>query len=125
MSENPKHPWFRFHLLTAVLGMLAAGMLLWQDAAWHFSEYAYAKSDGSIIGEDFERGWPRRYEFKYASYPGKSRYPLPPPEDEQPSFAFDRNALLWDIVVGVAVLVAIGIIVESIIRRRQGRRAEQ
>ena len=122
MSDTPKRPWFRFHLLTAVLMALAAGLLLWQDVAWHFSEYAHAKSDSSIIGEDFERGWPRRYEFKYASYPGKSRYPLPPLEDEQPSFAFDRETLILDVLIGVAVLAAIGVEVEFIIRRREAKK---
>ena len=28
MSDSPKHEWFRFHLLTAVLMMVAAGILL-------------------------------------------------------------------------------------------------
>src|SRR5581483_12438948 len=29
MISSPKRPWFRFHLLTAVLMMLAAGGMLW------------------------------------------------------------------------------------------------
>ena len=28
MSSSPKRPWFRFHLLTAVLMMVAAGILV-------------------------------------------------------------------------------------------------
>ena len=31
MSDRPKRPWFRFHLLTAVLMMLATGTLLYAN----------------------------------------------------------------------------------------------
>ena len=47
MTSNPKRPWFRFHLLTAVVMMFAAGGALWIDVRVFRLNHA-----------EVARGWP-------------------------------------------------------------------
>ena len=55
MSDGPKRPWFRFHLLTAVLMMFAAGVWIGINCrAAHVST-----QQNSIQVENWDyRGWP-------------------------------------------------------------------
>ena len=109
MSDNPKHSWLRFRLLTAVLMMFAAGVLLAQNAK------VFTTTLGGY-------GWPfifneppwdyRRGLFPVAGAPG------PPGGTDFISWKFHTVALLVDCSIGIAVVLLVAFISESILRRR-------
>ena len=125
MSETPKRPWFRFHLLTLVLMMFAAGVFLWANVR---DSAAPAGLNGTWRG-----------------------FPFPMFSEMHPRIPFgnDSNVLLWrhdlyfnigpirfeyhdngwcyglvviNALIGVVVLAAVACVSESLIRRREGRK---
>ena len=61
MSEKPKRPWFQFHLLTAVLTMVAAGIGLFANIPLLRVLKSVESSDGRYATYIYTRGgWPFR-----------------------------------------------------------------
>ena len=64
MSEKPKRPWFRFHLLTAVLMMAAAGGLMLANMPRHFR--GNLPDMGDAYNYRVEVGWPWSFKIRGA-----------------------------------------------------------
>ena len=101
MTSSPKRPWFRFHLLTAVLMMFTAGGMLWANVR----EYDFSSSIS--FGE-------RHYSQVGHGCP----------------FNIEGNQMLhfrWLFILmngcsGVLVVIGVGATCEWLIRRREARR---
>ena len=107
MSDKPKRPWFRFHLLTAVLMMLAASGALW----WELT----AANDGI-----FRRfGWPLTA-YRVATDYGALLISLMTSDDGRP--VFYGKAIFVDSIIALGGVLAIGILCELLLRRREGRK---
>ena len=137
MTSSPKRPWFRFHLLTAVLMTLIAGVLLRANVirnnapaeparAGFNSEYEYrlALIDftfGTPSNQDY--GWPSTALRIVPAFvvlhrdddPGPNPWPLP------------NRTWLWkglaiNVLSGLAITMIAALAVEWLIRRREGRK---
>ena len=113
MSDKPNRPWFRFHLLTAMLMMFAAGGFVWVNTLPESYDLIYdSKSDSYSIDSsekpDYDvrcYGWPTS--FLAITEFDKTFLPKP--------FALDLLALAGG-MAGVAFLS------ESLLRRRDSRK---
>ena len=123
MSEKPGRRFWRFHLSTAVLLMFVAGALIWN----------IVRVRSEPIPERYctlsSRGWP--YDFDahlYASdgfdlgfgHSGIQNLSLKgSPEVRQVRLGFYTNDLVTDVGINTAIVFVIGILLETIIRRRK------
>jgi hypothetical protein len=107
MSKKPKRRWFRFHLMTAVLMMVAAGGLIGQNAVIRETVEEYRIVNGF--------GWPFIFRPTFIR-----EFDDPNPE----RYGYDLN--LWHLSLNtlllVSILLCVALISESILRRREGRR---
>ena len=107
MSE-PKRPWFRFRLLTAVVMMLALSMvvLVWTRSAklWHDGQ----KFDHGIVGWPFEA---MSWGFPHDEY-------LPSIGDVHYSW----YRVVADVIIFLLIAVAVALVSEFLLRRREGRK---
>jgi hypothetical protein len=115
--EKPKRPWFRFHLLTAVLMMLIAGSFV---AANVLFPYVYEIPSSWGVNEvgkrDFEE-WYGSPAYFLCLYKGsRNNIPFSKPH-------WQVYGLVSDIAAAVAAIVTVGIIMEGLIRRRETRKA--
>jgi hypothetical protein len=111
MSEiKPKRRWFRFHLLTAVLMMVTAGGMVGANSIRHTSPELLASP--FTVGY----GWPE--------------IALSRPDDEfiqmfedirVPTRAWNKGAIVVNVLVAVLVISVAGFLCESLLRRREGR----
>ena len=121
MSKNPKRPWFRFHLLTAVLMMLIAAGLLWQNSvprhvAWYLPKVADHGGTERLQQEMMQdkfwiKGWPLVYSMQYVD---TARGPI-----DDPGHAI---VLLMNAGIGMAIMFAGAYVSESLLRRREARK---
>ena len=129
MSEKPKRPWFRFHLLTAMLMMLSAGAFLGLNLK--------RRPDPPFAGTC--QGWPLVFEWDFTwvgvqsvSNPNKYSYSwkldsknerdYSPGHNEQPGLMVCTGYLYADITFAIFVLIGTTFISEYLIRRREGRK---
>ena len=106
MSEKLKRPWFRFHLLTAVLMTFAAGGLVLENPLKQ-------KVDG--MPAFYARGWPIS-----AMYDIDPDYWSAPAEPIQ--FRVDAAHIVMDIAFSIVALSAVALASESLLRRREARK---
>jgi len=112
MSDKSKRPWFRFHLLTAMLMMFAAGGFVWANTLPQRYDLIYNSKTDSYYIDTLEEpdyyvrcyGWPLSF-FAVIEF---EKHFLPKP------FALDLLALGGGIA-GVAFVC------ELILRRREAR----
>ena len=126
MSDKPKRSWFRFHLLTAVLMMVAAGGMLWvnfdkRDSYTLILDVEPMPADEKPAYEIFKQGWPlvwrERSDDGYVPRRRMKRAGTPFYVD--PSFAV---AVTINILVAAGIILAAAFVSESLIRRREGRK---
>jgi hypothetical protein len=108
MSEKTKRPWFRFHLLTAVLIMLAASGMLWANCdkleinvpndktdygaeAYGWPCWVFLKRSGTLAGINMDGQW------------------------------WFASGILTNVAVGLAILAALTLASEFILRRLPAR----
>ena len=119
MSDTSKRPWFRFHLLTAVLMMLGAGGVLGMNIQHPESIKFEQKVNGRTHSfTTLAPGWP----FRLEALDGHIRPTKGTAQDYLNRFA------TWHMVLAIAVnmtivLVPVASICEFILRRREGRRS--
>jgi hypothetical protein len=118
-QEKPKRPWFRFHLLTAVLRMIAAGGMLGLNMLFRNVTVPYG------IGK--ARGWPNWEELHISWEAVKKSTPqtengakesLKLEGEVNKSPVFSR---VLNFIIGLILLSAACIFSESILRRREAR----
>ena len=125
MSDKPKRSWFRFHLLTAVLMVVAAGGLMWlntrvtntAELAQSHQEYLEKYPDrlrngvpnvdwSEIIGSDY--GWPA------------TAFVLSGSNRVQSHWIW--LGVIADCAAITILLAIVALVSESIVRRREGRK---
>lgn len=117
MSKAPqKRAWFQLHLSTAIVLMLAAGVLVWANV--RNGEYEYFSLSGHY-GE-IRYGWPMpavSAEF-YTKLSGSERSLFEKPYELTSFPVFHSIGLLVDVLIVVLALVTAGIACEACFRRR-------
>ena len=105
MSEKPKRPWFRFHLLTAMEIMVVSGAFLLVN----FRQYDI--DSVSVFDERITCGWgwPVCLLKRYSSW-------------GQELYSWDARGILYDLGVAAVCLFALAFVSETLIRRREGRK---
>ena len=129
MTSSPKRPWFRFHLLTAVLMMVVTGELLLANAAGRFTENLTPRSTSNFLGGWIDRGWPLpfyRIVFLCNGAPSSKQVSARIAEgifcdDKIPRLVLPLYAVI-DGAVAITLLIIVATISESLIRRREVRR---
>ena len=115
MSEKTKRRWFQFHLSTALVVMLTAGVAL----ALSLPERAYYWSAHDHLAEESigtVRGWPLAFHIVRMQLAGDGEvFYIPCP-------SWNYSNLFIDIASTLAALVAVAILSEAIIRRREARK---
>ncbi len=100
MSSSPMRPWFRFHLLTAVLMMFVATFFIFQNL-----HYVYADPV-------FIVGWPLK--FYWATRDNDA--------DARLGAASEVLVALLDVGIAVSAMGFMAFISESVLRRREARK---
>ena len=125
MSEKRKRRWFRFHLLTAVLMMVGAGIVLLLE----FKAERSVTADGSWRTEIEQRGFPFVCWSKTVAVDLKSNVRLVLQPDRQstcnpdlPDGILDAFKFVLDGATATALLFAVAFTCESLLRRREGRK---
>ena len=123
--REPKQPvqirrWFQFHLATAMLLMLVAGVLVWVNMRVRpvsddiFLYLAYSKSPRIIIddrpmrNEAGEHGWPWTGYRWFKAYHNFFEFSM-----------IYKSSICLNIIFGVGSLLAIAVICEWLIRRKR------
>src|SRR5476649_2664716 len=110
MSDKPKRPWFRFHLLTAVFAMLLTGGLLglnFVDWPGHQTEWKYPEDDIAIEPRPLHRGFPLAYK-EFLSAGTWAHWTL--------------KSIPINIAACLLLIVFLAALFEWLIRRREGRK---
>ncbi len=110
---NDKRPWFRFHLLTAVLMMVGAGTMLWINTRrdyWHEPN-----------GWHIEWGWPLRTLVQVKQPVGTvfNEYVYTVPYVSPNT---DWRVVALNAVIAIGIVVILGVLSEYFIRRREARK---
>jgi hypothetical protein len=117
MSEKPKRSWFRFHLLTAVLLMIIAGVFLHLDLSWR--EFEDEQYSGDIFNYSILHwqaiGWPIVFEYR-SFWPDNTIRPLTTIRIATGRY-FDAYKLAVDILVALGFLTISAFVSEWMIRR--------
>jgi hypothetical protein len=134
MSDKPKRPWFRFHLLTLVLMMLAAGGLLganiFTPRAIVFEKNVSKDPRSNLMRDKLTfawSGWPIRGPQTIVIGAGIN------PEDQIASMVRfnatgrfrDYRTIIFNVLIAIGLVLIIAIILEYILRRREGRRDDR
>ena len=119
MSDKPKRPWFRFHLLTAVLMMFAAGAMIWPNFVpnlqFQYVHYKYKSKFARYYG------WPAS--FAWHSYAAVITDDGKIVKGEARPMELNWiPGLIIDAAFYAAVLGGIAYFSESLIRRREARK---
>jgi hypothetical protein len=124
MNNKPKRPWFRFHLLTAVLMMFAAGGVIGVNTCERvFREYQTmpdsANSESRLLRTQlWGMGWPFCYfQTRATVVRHKGDWDLGP--NHEP---IEKMPLAGDIIIGVGIVIALAFVSEFLLRRREGRK---
>ncbi len=137
MVFNSKRRWFQFHLLTAVLMMLAAGVCVYQNAKVRPTMFL-RHDDGTLTTYDEVRGWPfpfLRKGYFYMSEEAESLrdltagewhfiepldYPIEPvPWSEKLQ---SHCIIAIDVLCSGGIIVSVAFVSEYLLRRREGRK---
>jgi hypothetical protein len=105
MTSRPKRPWFRFHLLTAVLMLLAAGGMMLLNASRRLERFSFVVKPGH---HRHEYGWPATAMETFGD-----------------PYIWRASGVVIDICVSVCVVMALALISESLIRRREAASHER
>jgi hypothetical protein len=115
MSEKPKRPWFRFHLLTAVALVLIAGAFIganltnrltfWQELRFYLHG-----------GTEHRYGWPM------VAYEAGAIRCSDPDRGEREYTNWNQMAIAVDCISGIGLLLAAATASEWLIRRREARK---
>jgi hypothetical protein len=114
MTSSPKRPWFRFHLLTAVLMMFAAGGLLWANTL--IRPFPIDLGEG-LTKHVAGQGWPQCY-----LQTNKGAEDLGCSIKVEEEGIVDYPPLLFDFLCGAIILMVIALTSESLLRGREGRK---
>ena len=110
MSDTTKRPWFRFHLLTAVLMLFMASALLWLEVIPTHSQPLWGVT---------RQGWPWVMRYEYTLLASEEAATL---AEYPPMFTWIWTNVAKDVMVYALTLVAVAFVSESILRRREARR---
>jgi hypothetical protein len=117
MSEKPKRPWFRFHLLTAIVLVISSGGLIGLNTVLRFTEVSKPDIQEVRRVEYHGYGWPLvtyvKSDVLGTGIDGKWR-------EGKPNVI--PIAVLADGSATLALLVAITFLSEYLIRRREARK---
>ena len=116
MTSSPKRPWFRFHLLTAVLMMLAAGGMMWLNLCKRLVDLP---ADGAYETEPLIYGWPLNFAYHG---PRSFRTGLGMTWGDGVTTLFFWRGVIVDVVVFILILVCVTSCIEFLLRRREGRK---
>ena len=107
MSDKPKRPWFRFHLLTAVL-------VTWSLAVSLLLNFSAEKLTflGEKSGIEWHYGWPIRSFGVLTDLNGNRPY----------YYIRDYGYVAGDILAAFTMSVIVAFISESLIRRRESHK---
>ena len=116
MTSSPKRPWFRFHLLTAVLMMVAAGYLLRQNCMRVETETgsdmaaadAMVRMTAYVTDPYYVYGWP-------STIYSTGKFDLYVPH-------WHFKGVIINASTAISVLVAVACVSEWLIRRREARK---
>ena len=105
MTSSPKRPWFRFHLLTAVLMTVAAGGMMWINTSNPTPNY---------------HGWPwiavdSNHDHLSKWYDDRQTW-------ECCNLIVFPMPLFLDILTAVVIICSLAANIEFLIRRREGRK---
>jgi hypothetical protein len=118
MSEKPRRPWFRFHLLTAVLMMLATGIALLTNIAPRL-ERTINGNIGAIdygsVGVADVVGISREYGFPFPAIWRDAYFSGVYANGFGVKSAMN---LVADILIWLCLLIGVTLVSESILRRR-------
>ena len=127
MTSSPKRPWFRFHLLTAVLLVIAAGALLSLEMKVDRESYDDSAGDWHTVIE--RRGFPMVC-WSRTAYANKN-----PPSDGKSiklgismlRFPYQYSTWLYgaaavNFLVCILASFAVALVSESLLRRSEGRK---
>src|SRR5579862_1167387 len=130
MSTDDKRPWFRFHLLTAVLMMVAAGGMLMVNLSDrpYWTHFAASNRVGPVEGTSTCYGWPAACYVRLDASnvpPGIEPYNIGEFGLKHRDGAYHANdtwapEIIVNVVVTVLVLLGTALISEVLIRRREG-----
>ena len=134
MTSSPKRPWFRFHLLTAVLMMLVVGAflgvnLLVRDSVFDRSslftheyyvefERQFARRRSQVLRTEAPAGSVTERSFGWPFVAGgiiESR-------SQPPVVEYCTPGLIVDAAIAVCALLATIFLSESLLRRREARK---
>jgi hypothetical protein len=102
-AEKPtRSRWFQFHLSTAMVVMVVAGLLVWANAIKQ--NYGIIETYGPALGILQGHGWPVRHGFWYARWGGH--------------WVIEWPGLLADVAVALAILASVATLCELITQRR-------
>jgi len=111
MSDKPKRPWFRFHLLTALLMMFVAATMIWLNCHVRIEPLEIGDGVSSVVPIG-HAGWPAELYWKWGA--------------GWPEHAGDHKWILSgigiDAAVFVGVVLATALCSEFLLRRREGRK---
>ena len=123
MSDKPKRRWFRFHLLTAVVTMFAAGVVIWANSRpeeEYVLRYGYPSPTEQRI---LRYGWPWTAVTRYGNLEAIGFFGASSPDSNHfDDIQWDKIGLLKDSLCIVAMSLSAGIVSEWLIRRREGRK---
>ena len=124
MSDKPKRPWFRFHLLTAVLLMLAAGGIMSANLIGYEGRAVsveYFNEKGVMHERRWGWPWPAAYSTQYPPL-GRELLLEIGTMDKHNASGYVTKHVVYDVCVGALILAAIALVSESLLRRREARR---
>src|SRR5947209_215947 len=117
MTSTPKSRWFRFHLLTAVLMMVAVGIIIRNNMV------GTAGSEEYGLLTSIEYGWPMPFLTAYwKTETGLEISSLGGLSVEKVSYGWSIKGLLTDVWVAATAMIAVALVSEFILRRREGRK---
>jgi hypothetical protein len=122
--SSPKRPWFRFHLLTAMLLMIAAGGFLWANIRSHDAPSELSGTWKGFPFPMFSETHPRLPfggEGNVILWQHDSYFKVGPIR-----FAFQDNGWCYgliavNVLTGVVGLIGVALVSEYLLRRREGR----
>ena len=138
MNDSPKRPWFRFHLLTAFLMMVAASGIMLLNTSTYFAYHNFSEMYSTEAqdlyqlrvmicrGNDHKEvyGWPVVALTHYLGIRGFDwdRVGNFGGNVSDKGTSWNLTGLIVDISVAVAVVIAVALVSESLFRRREARK---
>ena len=109
MTSGPKRPWFRYHLLTAVLMMIAASGMVWTNMRGYESDFEIFIPSTVTAADPIQvlcYGWPVRCCVAQVGV----------------DTIWNARSVFVNVLVAVGILAAVALVSKSLFRRREGRK---